>query len=279
MVAATVLLPTHDHGETLRCSIPTALRQTVEDIELFIIGDGVPDVTREIARDFAARDRRVRFFDFPKGPGRGERYRHEVLQQAAGEIVCYLFDDDLWLSDHVAVVREALRHADFVFTLSVQVTSRGELLTMFADLQRPLHRSLFTNPRSTTVSVPTCAAHTMALYRRLPYGWRAAPPGLASDKYMWAQCLTDPATVARGIPTPTAVIFPDPQRRGWATDRRLDELREWSGRLEDEAWRSRFVRDVAAARRRPDAILRLYSWMIPILSTSPARSLLRLARR
>jgi glycosyltransferase involved in cell wall biosynthesis len=250
MSAATVLIPTHDHGETLRYSIPTALRQTVEDIEIFIIGDGVPDVSRAIAREFAARDRRVRFFDFPKGPSRGELYRHHVLQEARGEIVCYLFDDDLWLPDHVAVVQELLRGADFAFTTPAIVDAGGTISSPFIDLGRPLHRRLFTNSKSGMVSEPTCAAHTMALYRRLPHGWRTTPPGFAPDKSMWAQCLADPRTVARSGARPTAILFPDPPRRRWPLQRRLDELRDWSARLDD----ARAVQP----QRIPDLVLRGY---------------------
>ena len=55
-LAATILIPTHDHADTLRASVASALRQTVSDIEVFVMGDGVPDVTREIMREFMAAD-------------------------------------------------------------------------------------------------------------------------------------------------------------------------------------------------------------------------------
>jgi glycosyltransferase involved in cell wall biosynthesis len=250
MTAATVLIPTHNHGETLRYSLPTALQQTVDDIEVFIIGDAVPDVSRAIAREFAARDPRVRFFDFPKGPSRGEIYRHQVLQEARGEIVCYLFDDDLWLPDHIEVMRDLLREADFAFTMPAIVGVDGSVSAPFVDLARPLHRRLFTNSKSGMVSEPTSTAHTMALYRRLPHGWRTTPPGFAPDKYMWAQCLGDPRTIARSGARPTAILFPDPPRREWPQQRRLDELRDWSARLDD----ARAVRP----QRFPDVVLRGY---------------------
>ncbi|MEO8034986.1 MAG: glycosyltransferase family 2 protein [Acidobacteriota bacterium] len=267
--AATVLIPTHDHGETLRYSVPTALRQSVVDIEVFIVGDGVPDITREVARELAAADPRVRFFDFAKGESRGELYRHQVLQEASGEIVCYLFDDDLWLPDHIAVMRELLQHADFAFSMPVVVSTRGFLTPWFVDLSRPLHRRLFTDPLSSTSSVPTCAAHTMALYRRLPQGWRATPRGLAPDKYMWAQCLEDPATVARSASRPTAILFPDPPRRTWPASRRLEELAAWSRELDDPDWRQRFFLDVMAAlagadARHMDLVWRLYALSLRI---------------
>ena len=267
--AATVLIPTHDHGETLRYSVPTALRQTVQDIEVFIIGDGVPDITREIARELAASDPRIRFFDFAKGPGRGELHRHEVLGEANGEIVCYLFDDDLWLSDHIAVMQTLLRDADFAFAMPVVVSPDGSLSLSFVDLSRALHRRLFTDTRSKMVSVPTCAAHTMALYRRLPIGWQTAPRGHAPDKYMWAQCLADPACVATSTTRPTSIIFPDPPRRIWPLSRRLAELADWSRGLDDPDWQRRFLMDVIAAlaedsARHLETVWRLYALSLRI---------------
>jgi glycosyltransferase involved in cell wall biosynthesis len=47
-LAATVLVPTHDHGLTLLRSVRSALRQTVEELEVFVVGDGVPDETRDV---------------------------------------------------------------------------------------------------------------------------------------------------------------------------------------------------------------------------------------
>ena len=94
-VKATVVIPTFDHGPLLEYSLASALRQTVPDIEVFIIGDGVPDVTRQIVARAVRQDPRVRFFDNPKGARRGEAHRHRALAEAKGSIVCYLSDDDL----------------------------------------------------------------------------------------------------------------------------------------------------------------------------------------
>ena len=242
--AATVLIPTHTHGETLRYSVSTALRQTVDDIEIFIVGDGVPDATRAIARQLAATDSRVHFFDFPKGPSRGELHRHHVLDEAKGAIVCYLFDDDLWLPDHIEVMRDLLREADFAFTTPVVIGPGGEINTHLVDLADPIHRRLFTHSRSMTAAVPTCAAHTMALYRRLPFGWRTTPVGHAPDKYMWAQCLADVECVVRSTSRPTALIFPDPPRRHWTPSQRVAELQQWRSDLDDPAWQRQFQLEV-----------------------------------
>ena len=133
---ATVIIPTHDHGPMLLHSARSALAQTVEEIELFIVGDGVPEVTREIVSELK-RDERVRFFDHPKGPRHGEIYRHAALQEARGEIVCYLSDDDLCFPEHVACMRRLLSSADFAHALPrIHRRTRGDLL-----LRRRSHRT------------------------------------------------------------------------------------------------------------------------------------------
>ena len=264
-----MLIPTHTHGDTLRYSVPTALRQTVGDIEVFIVGDGVPEVTRGIAREFVAADSRVRFFDFPKGPSRGELHRHHVLGEAKGAIVCYLFDDDLWLPEHVEVMQDLLRNADFAFAMPVVIGPGGELSTPLVDLADPIHRRLFTDSRSVTAAVPTCAAHTMALYRRLPFGWRTTPRGHAPDKFMWAQCLAVPGCVVRSTSRPTALIFPDPPRRLWTRSQRLTELQQWSSGLDDPAWQRQFQLEVRqelahASDRRPRILWWCYAQLLRV---------------
>jgi len=96
---ATILVPTHDHGEMLKYSVGSDLNQTIENFEIFIVGDGVPDITRVVVDMLVEQDDRDRFFDNPKGPRHGEIHRHSALKRAQSEIICYLADDDLDLPD------------------------------------------------------------------------------------------------------------------------------------------------------------------------------------
>jgi glycosyltransferase involved in cell wall biosynthesis len=124
-VKATVLIPTHDHGETLRYSVASALAQSVKDIEVFIIGDGVSDATRSFIAGLVSGDARLSFLDRAKAPSRGEVYRHEVLASAKGDIVRYLCDDDLWLPDHIETMVDLLREADLVLSMPMIVGVDG----------------------------------------------------------------------------------------------------------------------------------------------------------
>src|SRR5438874_1772042 len=135
---ATVVIPTYDHGPTLDYSVRSALAQTVQEIEVFVIGDGVPDATRELVANLEREDERVRFVDRQKSPRQGEPYRHAVLmEEARGEIVCYLSDDDLWLPDHLEEMVDLLRAADFAHALPLRVKPDGKLDGWAIDLGYP----------------------------------------------------------------------------------------------------------------------------------------------
>lgn len=239
---ATVVVPTHDHGPTLLFSVRSALSQSVQETEVLIVGDGVPDVTREIVGELMKEDERVRFFDNPKGPRHGEIHRRVALEQAQGEIVAYLADDDLWLPDHLETVARLLRDADFAHSLPLWVTTDDTVETWTVDLKTPFFRDLFLSGHN---RVPlACAAHTLAMYRKLPEGWRTTPEGIFTDLYMWQQFLSHQECRVVSGDRPTVIHFPSHLRAEWTIQQRLDELERWASRLSDSNWRSEFVIEV-----------------------------------
>ena len=250
-LAATVLVPTHTHGPTLLCSVTSALEQTVTDLEVFIVGDGVPDEARPAIATLLARDARVRFFDNPKGPRHGEEHRHVALDQARGEVILYLSDDDLWLPDHVATMRDLLAGADFAHPLPLRVDPGGGVATWAVDLALPFYRELLCAGEN---RIPlSCGGHTQAVYRALPYGWRTAPPEIPTDLYMWQQLLSmRRGCRCAGGTRPTVLNFPSPQRREWSLSERVEELERWLARVRDPEWRRSFaerVHDVVVRER------------------------------
>ena len=191
-IAATVIVPTTgDRGPLLPFSVGSVLRQGVANLEIFIMGDGVTDETREVVGELCRGDDRIRFFDHPKHVRRGETHRHAALQEARGEIVCYLCDRDLMLPHHVATMRNVLMNADFAMTWWLSMRPEGRLYSgpkvdLASSRQR---RAILRGSGPIPLSM---AAHTMEQYRRLPYGWRTTPPGISTDLYMWQQFLAQP---------------------------------------------------------------------------------------
>jgi GalNAc5-diNAcBac-PP-undecaprenol beta-1,3-glucosyltransferase len=229
--AATVICPTFDHGPTLRYSLASALAQTVEDLELFVVGDGVPDVTREIVSGFAARDGRVRFFDNPKGERRGERHRHHAIAEASSEVILYLSDDDLWLPEHVETLIRALADADWAHTVSAWLLPDGQTGVNIVDVADSFYRDWILTMLPTPSPGLSQTGHTRALYEALPLGWNPAPPELPTDIHMWRQILALPWVRPRTVPAVTAISFPSPARRGWSPDQRAEELNRWAAIL------------------------------------------------
>ena len=240
-LAATVVVPTFDHGPTLYRSVRSALAQTVADLEVFVVGDGVPDATRSVMADLVREDPRVRFFDHPKGPRHGEVHRHAALAEARGRIVCYLSDDDLYLPDHVAAMGRLLDGADFAHAFPVALWPDGTPETFAVDVALPYYRT------GRRAAIPlSCGAHTLALYRRLRHGWRTTPAGVPTDRYMWQQVLDTGCRAVSGTGV-TVLTFPSPLRVGQSAEQRGAELDAYGPRLADAAWRARFTADVLAA--------------------------------
>ena len=237
---ATVLVPTHDHGPTLTRSVGSALAQTVADLEVFVVGDGMPDEAREVAAGLARSDERVRVFDNPKGPRHGELHRHAALGEAQGEVVCYLSDDDLWLPEHVESMLELLADHDFANALPVRVEPDGTLAALIVDLSLERYRALLLGGEN---RIPlSCAGHTLELYRRLPHGWRTTPPEIPTDLYMFQQILAVPGVRAVSGRNATVLHFPSSARSALGPEGRVAELDRHGVALEEPALRAALVR-------------------------------------
>jgi GalNAc5-diNAcBac-PP-undecaprenol beta-1,3-glucosyltransferase len=231
MPSVTVVCPTFDHGPTLQYSLASALDQTVEDIELFVVGDGVPDVTREIVGELAHGDERVRFFANPKGERRGERHRHLAIAEARGRLVLYLSDDDLWLPHHVETLVAALGEADWAHTISAWLLPDGQMGVNIVDLADTFYRDwMFSDDHPPSPGLSQ-SGHTRTLYDALPAGWNPAPLALPTDVHMWRQILAIDWVRPRSVPAFTAISFPSPPRAGWSAEQRADELGRWAARL------------------------------------------------
>jgi GalNAc5-diNAcBac-PP-undecaprenol beta-1,3-glucosyltransferase len=242
----TVICPTFDHGPTLHHSLASALSQTVVDLELFVVGDGVADVTREIMGEVCDRDERVRFFDNPKGESRGELHRHEAVSQANSDLILYLSDDDLWLPHHVETLAAELDGADWAHTIPAWVLPDGQMGVNIVDLADTFYRDQVFARARPPIPGPTFVGHTRPLYEQLPLGWNPAPPGLGSDVHMWRQILAIDWVRPRSVPAFTALGLPSPARPGWTADERAEELAAWAARLADPSGRTALERQVLA---------------------------------
>ena len=253
MTDATILIPTFRHAALLPYAIRSALTQADASVEVFVVGDGVEDDTRAALEPFLG-DERVHFFDNPKGERHGERHRHAALQHARGRIVCYLSDDDLLLPDHIAEQCRLLEDADFAHSAPFYIAADGTLSYSPIDLAVPSFRGLLARGRWNHI-VLTGAGHTLDAYRRLPHGWRPAPPHVWTDLHMWRQFLELPLLRARTGTRITMLHFPDSHRQDVSVADRAAELETWWARSRESGFPDELAREACEAYRR--AALRL----------------------
>jgi len=231
-IKATIIIPTYDHGPLLSYAVNCARQQTISNIEIFIVGDCVPDNTRALAASLTQEDPRIRFFDNrEKDPRVGELYRNQALTEAQGEIICYLSDDDLWLPNHVASMYELLKHAEFANSIPVIIQPHGLIQVSPVDLAQPYFRQhILTNNNRIPL---TFAAHTLEAYKQLPNGWQTTPKNSYSDHHMWKQFLQHSHFRATSGNSVTAINFPSATRKQWTVEKRLEELAFWQRELQN----------------------------------------------
>jgi glycosyltransferase involved in cell wall biosynthesis len=228
---ATVIVPTYDHGPLIEHSVGSALAQTEEDIEVLIVGDGVPDAARPAIERVVASDPRIRFLDNPKGPGHGFRHRDEAIRQARSENILYLSDDDIWTPEHVELLCVALEKADFVASLPFGMTGKVVRLKYPHDLADPGWRELLLEEES-LISL-SLIGHRRSLYLELETGWRRDDTEYTEVWREFAVHTERMATVAR----PTAAILPATKRTEMSEEIRVAEIAEVARRLATPAGR------------------------------------------
>jgi hypothetical protein len=205
---ATVLVPTWNAQNTLAQSVRSAFRQTVDDLEVLIVGDGVVAGTREVIRHLQDEDARVRFLDLPKAEGRGERNRDIGVREAATDAIIYLADDDLLMPRHVANLVSGLALAPFVQSRNgyVDVHDRIQLFpTDLADPRWPAWH--LRDPQRNRVSL-TGTAHSRTSYLSLPSGWEVPDGEGWADLHLWRTFFRQPGFSGLTLSEFTTLQFP-----------------------------------------------------------------------
>ncbi len=225
-IKATVILPTtKERAPVLPYSVGSILKQTLSEIEVFIIGDGVDEDTRQVIHSLMQEDRRIRFFDHPKGDRRGEVYRHRALSEdAKGEIVCYLLDRDLMLPNHIERMYDHLQAHNFCIHSSLSVLENHDVEFARKPFFGQYKHTDGLSPATKGHYLFSQVGHTLGFYKELPFGWRVTPPSVPTDIYMWKQFMAHPSLNLLSTEEPTILYFKRGDHPGWSAERRAKDL-------------------------------------------------------
>ena len=103
----TIGLPTFNSGSRIKKALDSLLAQTYSNFELIISDNCSDDDTGQICREYAGKDKRVRYFRQPQNTG--IKYNFEfVFEKATGEYFMWAADDDWWHPEFIQVLKSGL---------------------------------------------------------------------------------------------------------------------------------------------------------------------------
>ncbi len=101
----SICIPTFNRENFIWRAIESAIHQTYKNIEIVVVDNASTDNTREVVLKYAARDKRIKFFENATNIGSGNNYL-KCAEYATGEYTQALGSDD-WLSRNY--VEEGMR--------------------------------------------------------------------------------------------------------------------------------------------------------------------------
>lgn len=230
----TVLLPTHNRSDTLRLSLASVLGQTVDDLEVLVVGDGCTDDSARVVASFG--DPRVRWFDLPKAAGFGYANRNVALGEARGELVAFAAHDDLWFPDHLATLIPAFDDPAVVlaYTMPLWIDPEGLVTPMPVNLGDDELRREFLERRRNVLPAGN-VVHRRSCFDRVGY-WDPGRNG-AGDWDLWSRIIEAHGgrSALAYVPLPTQAHF----RASWRRNPVLEpaEVRaSWRARARFPVW-------------------------------------------
>jgi glycosyltransferase involved in cell wall biosynthesis len=118
----SVIVPTFNSRETLRCALESIQRQDVREIEVWVIGDACSDGSEAVVE--ALQDDRFHWLNRAANSGSSCAGYREGSQRASARYVAYLGHDDLWFPWHLSSLLERMAsdRVEFVHSLVAILT-------------------------------------------------------------------------------------------------------------------------------------------------------------
>jgi glycosyltransferase involved in cell wall biosynthesis len=230
----TVIIATYNWSTVLPYSIASVLDQTLDDFELWVIGDGCTDDSATVVSGIG--DPRVRWHNLRSNTRNQAGPNNDGLRRARGEFVAYLGHDDLWLPQHLEFLTAAVdAGAPLAFGRQLRVD--------------PGHSPYIWPPEQWHYQVGDWISPGAVVQRRESAervgGWRF--PVDCGDRDpeadLWARC-TERFGPPVSISAVTSVKLTAGLRHGVYSERPCDEQSVWLARIRATPDANVFARDV-----------------------------------
>ncbi len=218
----SVVIATYNWSSVLPYAIGSVLRQTYDDFEVVVVGDGCTDDSEAVVR--AIGDPRVRWTNLPVNSGHQGTPNNEGIRQARGELIAYLGHDDLWFPHHLDASVRALDQAAADVTYSLVACIGPDAAFILPTIPQPRRR---------TFSPPSGMVHRRIVAERTG-GWAHYRQLRVAPETEFFRRAFDAHFLFRYVPRLTVVKFPAVWRAGVYRTRPSHEQAEWSARMQAE---------------------------------------------
>jgi glycosyltransferase involved in cell wall biosynthesis len=222
-----VITATYNWSSVLRYAIQSVLRQTCQDFEMIVVGDGCTDDSAEVVASFG--DPRLRWHNLPHYTGHQSAPNNAGLELARGRYVAYLGHDDLWYPTHLAHLTGALARteADVAYTVVELIGPPG------SGIRNACGISASGQYEPGMALPPTSLAHRRALVAEIG-GWTDYRRSrLAPDQDFIARAFAHGKRFT-AVGELTVFKFPASWRPNSYRERRSDEQAEYTRRMQAE---------------------------------------------
>ena len=190
----SIVLVTYNRAKRLRLSIRDILKQTFEKFELIICDDCSPDETESICNEFAAQDKRIRYFRHPSNlqmPGNV----NFGISQAKYDYIAILHDGDRFHPNLIEQWYDAIRTHDvgFVFNTIGQTDEYERIIHKYDEFpggivskEELLHNTYFRRP---LFESPVYGEAMVKKDLIVKYGMLKKEYGFYADVDLWMEIL------------------------------------------------------------------------------------------
>jgi hypothetical protein len=222
----SVLIATYNYSSVLRYAVASALRQSFTDFELIVAGDCCTDDSEAVVRSFG--DPRIRWLNLTENSGSKSLPLNAALKIARGDYIAYLGHDDLWHSDHLKTVVDAIERsgADFVYTVGVYIPPEGVT-------ERPVSGIFPEEFREGYVLLHSSVLHNKAVIERMGEWPDYRQTQIPGDQLFWVNAAKAGLRFV-GIPKVTVWKFNASSRPGCYIDQRCEEQARYLKLLEED---------------------------------------------
>ena len=97
MEKVSVIIPTYNRIDYLKLTLNSVVNQTYKNIEIIVVDDGSPNIaTEDLCKSFES----IKYIKI-KNSGGPAQPRNVGIENASGEYIAFLDDDDLWVSTKI----------------------------------------------------------------------------------------------------------------------------------------------------------------------------------